>query len=193
MSTPTLFFGAAETRRPDTGYLRLRVKPADRTTGCVQGAWWPRTDQLSKELVHLIAAVEPRVGSVDRVVYDENTWAPESLRLEFKARSIILEGSGDSSTHTVSVYGDRGRMVLLVVPPYTSPTRAYTTVMTASKPDDVSTPDELLGIGPKEAQDRRFALMAHQRWESEGGAPRPVGRGRRGVGVGHIREVRHAQ
>ena len=59
--------------------------------------------------------------------------------------------------------------------PYTNPTRAYTAVMRASKPDDVSSPDELLGIGPREAQDRRLALMAHQRWESEGGALRRRG------------------
>ena len=53
-----------------------------------------------------------------------------------------------------------------------SPTRAYTAVMTAAKPDDVSTTDELLGIGKQAAEDRRFALMAHQRWESDGGALR---------------------
>ena len=44
--------------------------------------------------------------------------------------------------------------------------------MTAAKPDDASTTDELLGIGKQAAEDRRFALMAHQRWESDGGALR---------------------
>ena len=87
-----------------------------------------------------------------------------------------------------------GRLVLLIVPPYTNPTRAYTAVMTASKPDDVSSPDELLGIGRREAQDRRLALMAHQRWESEGGALRRRGHERgNGAVAAEVQEVRRAQ
>jgi len=117
------------------------------------------------------------------------------LRIEFRGRSIILEGSATTSTNTLSVIGKgSGRLVLLVVPPNTNPTRAYTAVMTASKPDDVSTPDELLGIGPREAWDRRLALLAQQRWEYEGGALRRLGHERSdGVEVGDIEEVRRAQ
>ena len=104
-------------------------------------------------------------------------------------------GLATTSTNTLSLIGEGfGRLVLLVVPPYTNPTRAYTAVMTASKPDDVSTPDELLGIGPREAQDRRHALLAHQRWESEGGALRRLGHERSdGAVVGEVQEVRRAQ
>lgn len=93
--------------------------------------------------------------------------------MEFGGRSIILDASGLTAPNTLAVIGERGiRLVLLVVPPYTSPTRAYTAVITASNSDDDSTPDELLGIGPQEAQDRRLAWSAQQRWESEGGALR---------------------
>ena len=56
--------------------------------------------------------------------------------------------------------------------PLHQPDPRVPTVMTASKHDNVSTPDELLGIGPREAQDRRLAVLAQQRWESEGGALR---------------------
>jgi len=66
--------------------------------------------------------------------------------------------------------------------------------MMASKSDDLSSPDELLGIGRREAQDRRLALMAHQRWESDGGALRRLGHERgNGAVVGEVQEVRHAQ
>lgn len=194
MSAPTLSFGTAPARRSGIGYLRLRLKPAHRSCGFVQGAWWPRTDQLFIELPPLLAALSPRVGSVDRVIYDETRWAPQSLRMEFRGRSIILEGSS-TPTNTLSMIGKGlSRLVLLVVPPYTNPTRAYTAVMTASKHDNVSTPDELLGIGQREAQDRRLALLAQQRWESEGGALPRLGHERSdGVVVGEIQEVRRAQ
>jgi hypothetical protein len=143
----------------------------------------------------LLTALAPRVGTVDRVIYDENNWAPASLRMEFRGRSITLEGSSTTSINTLSVIGEgSARLDLLVVPPFTNPIRAYTVVMTASKPDDVSNPDELLGIGPREAQDRRQAMMAHKRWESEVGALRhrgPIG-GEDAVAA-EVQEVRRAQ
>jgi hypothetical protein len=135
------------------------------------------------------------LGTVDRVIYDENGWAPASLRMDHGGHSVILEGSSTMSTHTLSLIGEGfGTLVLLVVPPYTNPTRAYTAVMTAAKPDDVSSPDELLGISPREAQDRRLALLAHQRWESEGGALRRLGYEHvEGAAAPEALEVRHAQ
>jgi hypothetical protein len=194
MSAPTLSFGTAQARRSGIGYLRLRLKPADRSAGLVQGAWWPRSDQLFKELPSLLAALAPRVGSVDRVIYDETRWAPKALRMEFRCRNIILEGSSTTSTNTLSVIGKGfGRLVLLIVPPYTNPTRAYAAVMTASKPDNVSTPDELLGVGRREAQDRRLAQLAQQRWESDGGALRGQSQQRgSGAATAEVQEVRHA-
>jgi hypothetical protein len=58
------------------------------------------------------------VRSVDRVIYDETRWAPQSLRMEFRGRNIILEGSATTSTNTLSLIGEGfSRLVLLVVPP----------------------------------------------------------------------------
>ncbi|MDV3129157.1 DUF5994 family protein [Mycobacterium sp. 21AC1] len=172
MSASSLYVNGSGTRRAARQGLRLRLKPAHGYGGFVQGAWWPHGDRLYDELPQLLTALSSRVGPVDRVIYDESAWAPTALRMEVMGRSVILESSG-TDTNTLSVFGAGfGRLVLLVVPLYTSPTRAYTAVMTASKPDDESSPDELLGIGPREARDRRQALIAQQRWESEGGALR---------------------
>jgi hypothetical protein len=195
MSAPTLHVDEPKTGTTALRGLRLRLKPDHRSGGAVQGAWWPRSDQLYIELPALLTALRPRVGSVDRVIYDEISWAPQSLRMEFSGRSIILEGSSTASPNTLSVIGKEfGRLVLLIVPPYTNPTRAYTAVMRASNPDDVSNPDELLGIGPRESQHRRLALVARQRWKSEGAALRHRGHERaNGVVVREYQEVRCAQ
>ncbi|OBK20915.1 hypothetical protein A5634_11440 [Mycobacterium asiaticum] len=156
--------------------LRLRLKPADRRGGDVQGAWWPRSTQLATELPPLLAALGSRIDTVDRVVYDENVWAPAPLNLRFRGSNVILAGTRDQSINKISLIGDPvGRLELLVVPPYTSPSRAYTAVTTAAQPDNASTTDELLGIGEQAAEDRYFALMAQQRWESDGGALRRRG------------------
>jgi ppGpp synthetase/RelA/SpoT-type nucleotidyltranferase len=195
MSAPTLHVDALGAGPTAFRGLRLRLKRAYPSGGFVQGAWWPRTDQLHTELPLLLTALAPRVVTVDRVIYDENNWAPASLPMEFRGRSITLEGSSTTSINTLSVIGEGlARLDLLVVPPFTHPIRAYTAVMTASKPDDVSDPDALLGIGPRAALVRREALMAHQRWESEVEAlrhRRHTG-GEGDVAADEVQEVRRA-
>jgi hypothetical protein len=169
MSEPTV--GASVVRG-----LRLRLKAAHRRCGFVHGAWWPRSPHLTAELPALLAALSPRLGRIDRAIYDENGWAPTPLmgRAVFGRTEVILDGSSDQSVNTLSVIGEQfGRLVLLVVPSCTAPIRAYTALM--ASPEDVSTADELLGIGPKQAEDRRIALIARQRWESDGGALRRPG------------------
>jgi hypothetical protein len=114
-----------------------------------------------------LATLTPRFGHIERVIFDETDWTAASLRMEFMGRRVLLEGSVYTSTNTLTMIGEGfGKLVLLVVPPQTKPMRAYTAVMTAAKPDDASSPDDLLGIGPREAQDRRLAALAHQRWKA---------------------------
>lgn len=151
--------------------LRLGLKPVHQPSGHVQGAWWPRSTQLATELPQLLAALASRSGSIDRVVYDERAWATAPSHLRSEGRDVKLCSSSDRSINTISLIGDQvGQLVLLVVPPYTQPSRAYTAVMTAARSGDESTTDELLGIGKRAAEDRRSALMAHQRWDTAGGA-----------------------
>ena len=118
------------------------------------------------------------MGEIDQVLYDENDWASAPTSVGFGGREVILDCSSGRPTHAVSMVGARfGRLVLLVpVPPFTNPNRAYTTVMAAADPDNGSTAEQLLGIDAHGAEDHRLALLAHQRWESEGGAPDPLGR-----------------
>src|SRR4029077_9694187 len=54
----------ASVRRPAIGTLRMRLKPAHRSCGFVQGAWWPRSPELTSELPSLLAALSLRVGSI---------------------------------------------------------------------------------------------------------------------------------
>ncbi len=85
---------------------------------------------------------------------------------------MILDPSTESS-NVISVFGERfGRLRLLLVPPYTDASEAYTAMTTAASAGDSSTPDELLGHTERRAKDRRHALIALQRWESDGGALR---------------------
>jgi hypothetical protein len=171
MSVPMLRADAAQAGLSTMQGLRLRLKPGRQPGGLVQGAWWPRSTQLATELRELLDVLGSRSGRIERVIYDENLWASTPMRIEAGGHSVILEASRDQSINTLSVIGKQfGKLVLLVVPPYTKPARAYTAVMTASNPEDCSSADELLGISAREADDRRLALIAQHRWETEGGA-----------------------
>jgi hypothetical protein len=194
MSAPTLYVDPRLAGPRAAPGLRLRLKPAHQSCGSVHGTWWPRSTQLFIELRTLLAALYQRLGRIDRVIYDETNWAPASLRMEFRGHSVILDGSNVQSTNTVSVIGELGRLVLLVIPPYTDHARAHASVMKAASPDDVSAADGPLGIGPLEAEARRNALLAHQRRQSDGRAlrRRRAGRGA-STALAKRPEVRHAQ
>jgi hypothetical protein len=97
---------------------------------------------------------------------------PSTFAHQARNGAATLFGSRHQSINTLSVIGYHGRLHLLVVPPDTDSTVAYSAVMTAASANNHSTPDDLLGIGAKEATDRRQALIAQQRWESDGGAVR---------------------
>jgi uncharacterized protein DUF5994 len=149
------------------------LKPAHRSCGFVQGAWWPRSTELTSELPTLLAALSLRVGSIDCVLYHEDGWSPAPLSIEHQDDQVSL-CAGQEWPNVVSLFGRRfGRMELLVVPPHTEPAHAYNLVTTAASVDDACIPDQLLGIGTRRAGDPLPSAVALQRWESDGGAQPP--------------------
>jgi hypothetical protein len=183
MSAPPLSFETTQARRWTIAHPRLRLKPAHRSAGTVQGGWWPRTNQLYIELRLLLAALSSRSGAIERVSYDENNWASAPLRMEFRGHSLILEPS-NTSTNTLTVTGKKfGTLVLLVVPPDTEPAAAHTAVMTAADPDDVSTAEELLTIGRQTAQHGPPASRTDQRGLPDGEVLR-----RAGISAANVRQ-----
>ena len=161
----------ASARRPAIGTLRLQLKPAHRSCGFVQGAWWPRSTELTSELPSLLAALSLRVGSIDSVLYHERDWSSAPLSIKHQGDQVIL-GAHQEWPNVVSLFGPRfGRLDLLVVPPHTEPTHAYNAVTTVAHVNDASTPDQRLGIGTRRdwrspALPRRAAAMGIRRRRS---------------------------
>jgi uncharacterized protein DUF5994 len=168
MSAPPLSFDISQARRWTITHPRLRLKPTHASAGVVQGGWWPLTNQLYIEFRHLLSGLSSGSGTIERVIYDENSWTSASLRMEFRGHSVILEPS-NTSPNTLTVSGKKfGTLVLLVVPPDTDPVAAHAAVMAAADPDDVSSAEELLAIGMLAAQEARHASMTAQRSGSDG-------------------------
>jgi hypothetical protein len=124
---------------------RLRLKPKGPETGYVDGAWWPHGHDLAAELPELLAVLSARLGPVHRVIYHLDEWAEVPAKLVASARRVRLDGFRHHPAHTLAVYGvNRSRVVLLVVSPYTPADYAYTTMVTAAAPGNVSPVEDLL-------------------------------------------------
>ncbi|GAA4821617.1 DUF5994 family protein [Actinomycetospora corticicola] len=128
---------------PNTTTTRLRLKAAGPVTGTVDGAWWPRSDDLSAELPPLLADLEPGAGPVARVAYRLDDWGPAPRRLPHG--QVRLEGFRSTVPHTVTLTGPTGlRLVLLVVPATTSGATAESVMSAAADPAERHSPTELL-------------------------------------------------
>src|SRR6478736_10348291 len=84
---------------------RLRLKPKAPVSGYVDGAWWPRTDDLTAELPDLLAVLSVRLGRIDRVLYNLNEWAKPSAKLVTGGRRVRLDGYRRQPLNTLEVLG----------------------------------------------------------------------------------------
>lgn len=157
---------AAEPPQP---VARVTVKPTAPATGHVDGAWWPRSRDLSAELPALLTELTGRWNSVTRVTYNLDVWNPTERRLPIAGRILRLGGFHSQHPDTVTLITASGqRLTLLVVPPDTSPSAAHRALTMAAQPGNDDRIDALLA--PSTATDRVTSTdAAIQRWELNGG------------------------
>ncbi|BBZ21940.1 MULTISPECIES: DUF5994 family protein [Mycolicibacter] len=149
---------------------RLRLKRKAPQSGYVDGAWWPRTDNLAVELPDLLAVLSVRLGRIGRVLYKLNEWASAPRRLVIDRRPVRLDGYRLQPTGTVEVLGLNGeRLTLAVVPARADPSDAHATMMTAAQPKNDVKVSDLLTLSERARERNNLAVGALDRWESEGG------------------------
>ncbi len=143
--TPSQTSTATAPRSSPEHTPRLRLKPKAPTSGYVDGAWWPHSDDLAADLPDLLAVLSVRLGRIDRVLYNVNEWAKPPRRLMTGGRLVRLDGYQRQPINTIEVLGlDRSRIVLLVVPPNSDPDQAHAALMAAAAPGNDSSVASLL-------------------------------------------------
>jgi len=154
---------------------RLRLKRKAAQSGYVDGAWWPHTDDLTAELPDLLAVLSVRLGRISRVLYNVNEWDSPPRRLVRDGWPVRLDGYRLQPIDTVEVLGlDGDRLTLAVVPARADPSEAHATMTAAAQPKSAVTVSDLLAISPR-ARERKLAVTAMERWESEGGTMASAG------------------
>ncbi|WP_051133630.1 DUF5994 family protein [Nocardia paucivorans] len=104
---------------------RLLLRDRDERSEGIDGAWWPRTDNLTTELHDLVTALTTRLGATTRITFDWNS-------LSLTQRAIDppdgIEVSGplpDQPPQVMYVFGPHDqRLRLLVIDPTTDTARA---------------------------------------------------------------------
>ena len=130
---------------PTAGPSRLQLKPKSPTSGYVDGAWWPRGTDLAAELPDLLTELAIQLGLINRVLYRLGEWTVNDRKVVINDHVIRLDGYRLQPPTTVEVQGaDRGRIVLLVIPPSTDPDDAHRIMKTASTQGNNDTIDHLL-------------------------------------------------
>jgi hypothetical protein len=151
----------------DHQHLRLRLKPRGPVTGFVDGGWWPRSRDLPAELPALLAVLAVRMGPVESVSYNLDTWGLSPSRITLDGRVVRLAGYRSQHPATIDVISARDRVTLLVVAPDAAPEGAHGALMAAGHRGNTDGVDALLRAeGATGAADDE---VSQQRWDLDGG------------------------
>jgi Family of unknown function (DUF5994) len=111
----------APTRTPRL-LLRARVEVSEG----VDGAWWPRTTNLTTELHDLISALTERVGTTERVAFDWNSLSISQRGIDRRDGIQVSGPDPDQPLDIMYVFGTDGRRLdILIVGPNTDADNAF--------------------------------------------------------------------
>lgn len=100
--------------------LRLQLDPNRPAEPYLDGAWWPRSTELSAELPALLAQLSAQLGSIGLVGYHRDAWNAAPDHLDLTGHPVHLQSFVSPDPPTLVVIADTGRSInLRVVPPET--------------------------------------------------------------------------
>jgi hypothetical protein len=94
---------------------RLALCERDHTRGAVDGAWWPKSLDLSLELPDLLTVFGLWIGAVHRVFYDPNMWLAAPTRLIRQNGMVSLNPYRLVFSDTIYLMGTHSRDAVLFV------------------------------------------------------------------------------
>ncbi|MFE3798869.1 DUF5994 family protein [Nocardia tengchongensis] len=104
---------------------RLLLRDRDEESGGVDGAWWPRTDNLTTELHDLVTALTTRLGTTARISFDWNSLSLSQRRIDAPDGIEVTGPLPGQPPQVMYVFGPHDRRLrLLVIDPATTTDRA---------------------------------------------------------------------
>lgn len=125
---------------------RLALEPTMSGSGLFDGAWWPRSNDISLELPDLITALSLQLGRIRRVALDTAAWGEVPRSIAANGDTVRI-GCLAASTGTITLScGLHEHHILLVVPPTTAWHTAATAMAVAAMTGNRTPADVLLGF-----------------------------------------------
>ncbi|NGO69655.1 DUF5994 family protein [Streptomyces boncukensis] len=134
--------GVHQAVRPGTAVVRLETTH-DRQ-GVLDGAWWPRSRNITDELPSLVTALTGYLGPVTRVGLDAEAWEGLPTRMTIDDRLVHIDSFPIGDDTVLITRGDRDLFSLLVVPPHTSPDAARAAMAEAVRADTPARAEQIL-------------------------------------------------
>lgn len=146
--------------------LRMQLKPNVPTSGYVDGAWWPRSRELTVELPELLTALSDQLGPAALVGYHSAAWNEAPASVEVAGHTVELQGFvADEPASVVLIGGDDRRLTLLVIASDAKEQIAQRELDSAAEPrEDGAT----AAHAPDPATARSLAEVATRLFQQEG-------------------------
>nr|WP_107116442.1 DUF5994 family protein [Streptomyces sp. NRRL F-4489] len=150
---------------------RLSFTPAGSPPGLLDGAWWPRSRDLSRELPALVAALDARWARITRVTVNPAHWPVVPRKVPVAGHTVHVGWfAAEQDPHKMILLSSAGgRWDLLVVPPETGPAAAARLMAAAAAPGGLLTASALMA-DEDTTRGVRESLRREDDWENDGGA-----------------------
>lgn len=132
-STPLVF-------RPARAFL----EPTLTRDGTLDGAWWPRSTNLHRELPALVGAVQARLGPILRVRVELTAWDGVPAHLMIDGRFLRVSGFSGTAGTVRLIRGNQDGFLLMVIPPGTPMPAATAAMRTAARTGNALSAAEIL-------------------------------------------------
>lgn len=137
----------------DDGPIRLSLSrssiggdPSTPGPGPLDGAWWPRSRDLARELPALTDALGPVWGRITHITVNPTHWPVVPKKVAVPGRTVRVGWfAAEQDPHKLLLLSSRlGRWDLLIVPPQTPPATAARLMAAAADPGNRRTASALM-------------------------------------------------
>ncbi|RII13028.1 hypothetical protein DSC45_24570 [Streptomyces sp. YIM 130001] len=160
--------------------LRLSLKPPGPRTGLLDGAWWPRSRDLERELPALADMLDPLWGRITRLTVNPTHWPHVPRKIPVNGHVVKVGWfRGEQDPHQLLLFSYHvGRWDLLIIPPETAPEAAERLMVAACTPRMARTGSALIADEREHHPTAPAAVVPPggsqaAAWEAEGGAMAP--------------------
>jgi hypothetical protein len=128
--------------RPGTAVVRLETTH-DRQ-GALDGAWWPRSRDVARELPGLVTALTEYLGPITRVGLDSDAWEELPTRMTIDGRVVHIDSFPVGDDTVLITRSSRDLFSLVVVPPHATPDAAHAAMAAAVRADGRTQAQQIL-------------------------------------------------